>query len=215
MSKLREVGQTQTGMRRTEKKHRQILEGARRLFFSKGYESTSTDEIAREAGVSKGTLYVHFPTKEKLFTDVAEIVNEELTAQIFDPDPNDHDVAAVLHRIALKMVEAVTDPGVVSAFRTMIGIADAIPEPGQNYYRNGARAAVRRLAAYFERQIEMGLLEIDDTELAAAQFLDMAQTTMGRPLLFGFGSPPSKERMNYVVTSAVNVFMKAYGRRPG
>ena len=50
------------------RKRRQILEGARRLFLSKGFDAASMGDIAREAGVSKGTLYVYFDNKEVLFT---------------------------------------------------------------------------------------------------------------------------------------------------
>src|SRR5436853_5369027 len=80
-------------------KRRQILEGARRVFLAQGFDAASMGEIARAAGVSKGTLYVYFENKEELF---AAIVREECQAQaeqIFDLDPNDHDVGAVLGRL--------------------------------------------------------------------------------------------------------------------
>ena len=48
-------------------KRRQILEGARRVFLASGFDGASMGEIAKAAGVSKGTLYVYFDSKEKLF----------------------------------------------------------------------------------------------------------------------------------------------------
>ena len=48
-------------------KRRQILEGARTVFLSAGFDGASMGEIARAAGVSKGTLYVYFDSKEALF----------------------------------------------------------------------------------------------------------------------------------------------------
>src|SRR5271165_7656537 len=79
-------------------KRRQIIEGARAMFLSQGFDAASMNDIARAAGVSKGTLYVYFKHKEQLFE---AIVQEECNAQaegIFDLDPNDHDVEAVLTR---------------------------------------------------------------------------------------------------------------------
>ncbi len=49
-----------------------ILEAAEDLLLRKGYHSTSMDEIAAQAGVAKGTLYQHFPTKEDLFVALFE-----------------------------------------------------------------------------------------------------------------------------------------------
>lgn len=51
-------------------KQGQILSGARRVFLREGFAAASTDVIAREAGVSKRTLYSYYPSKEELFQDV-------------------------------------------------------------------------------------------------------------------------------------------------
>jgi AcrR family transcriptional regulator len=48
-------------------KRRQIVEGARQIFLARGFDAASMSDIARAAGVSKGTLYVYFENKEQLF----------------------------------------------------------------------------------------------------------------------------------------------------
>jgi AcrR family transcriptional regulator len=47
-------------------KRRQILDGARKVFMDLGFDGASMNEIARAAGVSKGTLYLYYPSKEEL-----------------------------------------------------------------------------------------------------------------------------------------------------
>jgi AcrR family transcriptional regulator len=47
-------------------KRRQILDGARKVFLDLGFDGASMGEIARSAGVSKGTLYVYFADKSRL-----------------------------------------------------------------------------------------------------------------------------------------------------
>src|SRR5215470_3506409 len=59
-------------------KREQILEGARRVFLGQGFDAASMGEIARAAGVSKGTLYVYFKNKEDLFES---IVHEQCEVQ--------------------------------------------------------------------------------------------------------------------------------------
>jgi AcrR family transcriptional regulator len=47
-----------------------IMESASRLFFESGYQESSMDDIAREIGVTKGTLYLYFKNKEELLYEV-------------------------------------------------------------------------------------------------------------------------------------------------
>src|SRR6478752_9710840 len=53
-------------------KRQQILEGAKRVFMKMGFDAASMNDVTREAGVSKGTLYVYFANKEELFTAMIE-----------------------------------------------------------------------------------------------------------------------------------------------
>src|SRR5580704_2346372 len=79
-----------TGAGQDPRKREQILDGARKLFLAEGFDAASMGDIARAAGVSKGTLYVYFDSKELLF---AELVREEKIRQanaIFVLDPADH-----------------------------------------------------------------------------------------------------------------------------
>src|SRR5262249_1795019 len=59
-------------------KRRQIMTGASAVFLDQGFDAASMGEIARKAGVSKGTLYVYFDSKEALFE---AIVEEQCRAQ--------------------------------------------------------------------------------------------------------------------------------------
>ena len=53
-------------------KRQQIIEGARRVFIDMGFDAASMNDITREAGVSKGTIYVYFANKEELFEALIE-----------------------------------------------------------------------------------------------------------------------------------------------
>jgi AcrR family transcriptional regulator len=194
-------------------KREQIVEGARRVFLADGFDAASMGKIARMAGVSKGTLYVYFKNKEDLFE---AIVHQECGAQaegLFDLDPNDHDVEAVLMRLGLTFVRFLCRPGAASPLRTVIAIADRMPEVGKQFYESGPAFGIARLKAYLAAQVEAGVLAAEDCEVAAAQFLDACQSTLFKPVLFNFGSPPTEQRINHVVGIAVRTFLAAYQRR--
>ena len=59
-----------------------IIEAGRRLFGRDGFASTSMDRVAAEAGVAKGAVYHHFPTKEAVFEAVFETVSEDLARDV-------------------------------------------------------------------------------------------------------------------------------------
>jgi AcrR family transcriptional regulator len=191
-------------------KRRQIMDGARAVFLAQGFDAASMGEIARAAGVSKGTLYVYFENKEQLFE---AIVHEQCQTQaegLFDLDPNDGNVEAVLTRLGVGLVNFLCQPGKASPLRTVIAIADRMPEIGKQFYESGPARGIAMLASYIQRQVDAGTLAVEDCEVAAAQFIDACQSTLFKPVLFNFAPPPSPERTEHVVKIAVRTFLAAY-----
>src|SRR3569623_953454 len=68
-------------------KRRQILDGARKVFMDLGFDGASMNEIARAAGVSKGTLYVYFTDKSRLFEAIVEDEALEKGKLAYNLDP--------------------------------------------------------------------------------------------------------------------------------
>ena len=58
--------------RRKDARPQELLDAAMSLFVEKGFAATRTDEVALRAGVSKGTLYLYFPSKEELLKAVIQ-----------------------------------------------------------------------------------------------------------------------------------------------
>jgi AcrR family transcriptional regulator len=191
-------------------KRRQILTGAREVFLGQGFDAASMGEIARKSGVSKGTLYVYFDSKEQLFEAIAE---EECLSQaglVFSLDQNDHDVDAVLTRLGIAYLRFLCRPSAMPPLRTVISISERMPEIGRKFYESGIAKGIATLSRYLDRQVAAGVLTIDDCELAAGQFLDSCSSTVFKPLLFNFAGPPADERIRYVIGVAVRTFLAAY-----
>jgi TetR/AcrR family transcriptional regulator len=60
----------------------QIQTAARKIFFKRGYQNSSIDEIAKAAGVSKGTVYLYFKSKDDLYVSLMIPVTEELSKEL-------------------------------------------------------------------------------------------------------------------------------------
>ncbi|HEY6257139.1 MAG TPA: TetR/AcrR family transcriptional regulator, partial [Xanthobacteraceae bacterium] len=174
------------------------------------FDAASMNEIARVAGVSKGTLYVYFANKEQLFE---AIVGHECRAQgerIFALDASDHDVEGVLTRLGLAFVEFLCRPERAPSLRTVIAIAERMPEVGRQFYQTGPAFGLAQLTTYLNAQVAAGVLVIEDCEVAAAQFMDSCLATLFKPILFNLGTVPSPERIAHVVKIAVRTFLAAY-----
>jgi len=192
-------------------KRRQIIDGACRVFLERGFDAASMGEIAREARVSKGTLYVYFKNKEELFEAIVEEQCNAQAEQIFTFDNNERDVEGVLTRLGEAFVDFMCRrEGGISPLRTVIAIADRMPELGAKFYRAGPVVGISSLKSYLDGQIAAGALKPHDSEIVAAQFIDSCLSLTFKPMLFNFAGPPSAEQIRRVVGSAVRSFAAAY-----
>ena len=189
-------------------KRRQILDGAREVFMELGFDGASMGEIARAAGVSKGTLYVYFTDKTALFEAIVE--EETRTAVLFSFDP-DRDIATNLTGFGEAYIALVCRPGGGSAIRTVMAIAERMTDVGRRYYDRVLEGTINCLTTYLRGRVEAGQLAIDDCQLAASQFHLMCQATLFLPFIFQAEPAPSPERISKVVASAVRMFLANYG----
>ncbi|WP_243367957.1 TetR/AcrR family transcriptional regulator [Microvirga solisilvae] len=192
-------------------KRRQILEGARQVFLASGFDGASMGEIAKAAGVSKGTLYVYFDSKESLFAALTLEEKRGLAEVLFKLDPEDPDVRSVLTQLGHTYLTRMGTPEHISSIRMVIGAAEKFPSLGQAFYEAGPCQGIARLAAYFDRQVEAGRLSIEDTSVAAQHFLDLCVSGLMRRQLFAVGGAPTQDEIKKNVANAIRVFFAAYG----
>ena len=192
-------------------KRRQILDGARRVFLAAGFDGASMGEIAKAAGVSKGTLYVYFESKEALFEALTITERSGLAEALFRLDDHDPDIRGVLKRLGHSFLELMARPDHISAVRMVIGTTDKFPRFGRAFYEAGPKRGAERLELYLDRQVAERRLAIDDTALAAEQFLNLCAAGVLKRLLFGISEPDAAEVYDRNVDSAIRVFFAAYG----
>ncbi len=194
-------------------KRRQILDGAKKVFMDLGFDGASMGEIARSAGVSKGTLYVYFADKNRLFEAIVEeeMLDQQKVAFNFEPE---RDVATTLREFGQAYIELLCRPAGGSAIRTVMAIAERMPDVGRRYYEQVLEKTIGRFAAYLEAHVRAGELAVDDCELAASQFMVTCQASLFLPFIFQAAPPPSAERIAQVVESATRMFLAAYRAKP-
>ncbi len=192
-------------------KRRQIIEGARQIFMRDGFDGASMNDITRAAGVSKGTVYAYFPSKEALFEALIREDRRIQAEQICRFSADDENVAEVLRELAQNIVAAVTRPGHMAHLRTVIAAAAKFPSIGHAFYEAGPMYGAGRLASYLDRQVSAGRLRIDDTKRAAFQFIDLCLSRLLKQMLFCVIDTPDPAETEKAIDSAIAMFMAAYG----
>ncbi|WP_165359327.1 TetR/AcrR family transcriptional regulator [Lichenibacterium minor] len=191
-------------------KRRQILDGARRVFLSTGFDGASMNEVARASGVSKGTLYVYFASKEELFAALLRAEKREQAEQVCRFDDGGPDVRATLDAFGARFMDLLLRPDSLAHLRTVMAVAPKFPEIGRAYYEAGPETGRRRLAVYFDRQVEAGRLAMPDTLAAAQQFFDLCKAGLFLEVLLCVVPRPAQGEIEAQVKRAVDLFLRAY-----
>lgn len=200
-----------TPMVRKGRKFDQVLEGARSVFMADGFEGASVDDIAREAGVSKATLYSYFPDKRLLFMEVA---NQECARQSQAAIDNIDMAApprAVLAQAGRHFVRFITSKFGQQVFRICVAESDRFPEIGRAFYQSGPARMRAEMAEYFTEAIGRGELRMEDLTLAADQFGELCKADIWPRLMFGVIDHVTPADIDRVVDGAVDTFMARYG----
>ena len=195
-------------------KSQQILAGARQVFGELGFDSASMSDVTRASGVSKSTLYVYFRSKEELFTALIADERESYFERIEKIFSDPQHPAETLRTYAILLVTKLTSTPVVRANRTVIAVADRMPEVGREFYEEGPERGVRLLAAYMAAAHRVGTLAVPDPHRAAVQFIELSMAGLFRPRLFNYlPTAPDAAEIEATVDSAVALFLAGYGTR--
>ncbi|GAB5449008.1 TetR/AcrR family transcriptional regulator [Gymnodinialimonas sp.] len=196
------------------RKYDQVVAGARAVFMREGFEGASVDEIARDAGVSKATLYSYFPDKQHLFL---EVLKTECTAQ--------SEVEVLFEQVGLSVEEKlavickklitffVSDFG-QDMFRVCVAEAKRFPELGETFYASGPKHWGEKIAGFLCSDKSRACLDIEDPLLAADQLAQLCRTDLMLKVMFGIEKDPSEEELDRIVDEAVRTFLARYRRVP-
>lgn len=143
--------------RRKEARPHELLDAAMSLFVEKGFAATRSEEVAARAGVSKGTLYLYFPSKEDLFKAV---IRTHLTAPIAEgqarADQFEGPSAELLRSLILMIWHHVGNTTAGGICKVIMAEARNFPEIAQFYVSEVIEPTHRLLAGALKRGIERG-----------------------------------------------------------
>ncbi|MWD27168.1 TetR family transcriptional regulator [Aquicoccus sp. SCR17] len=196
---------------RRGRKFAQVLEGARKVFLRDGFGVASVDDIAREAGVSKATLYAYFPDKQSLFFEVARQECEKMAQETLARIDQNAPPAQVLPEVARSLTRFLVSGFAQRVFRICVAEADRFPELGRHFYACGPELGRERTKAYLAAARDRGELRVEDLDLAAEQFGELCKATLWAKSIFGVKTSFSEAEIDRAARGAVETFLARYG----
>jgi len=153
--------------RRAEARKDEVLDAALELFTEKGFAATRVDDIAQKAGISKGTIYLYFESKEALMEGLIERALSPIALKAIEVI----DTVGVDPRVVFKMIgklitERLSDPKVFAVPKLIVLESAQFPELAAIYRRDVIDKVLPRVVHLIERQIELGRFRKVDPELA-------------------------------------------------
>jgi AcrR family transcriptional regulator len=185
------------GFRRRRKAERpgEILDAAFEAFAERGYAATRLEDVAARAGVTKGTIYVYFPTKEKLFEDMVRSHSGRLLADADTFVAEAEGASAEKLRSLLHFLygRCVNDRRGREILRFMIADGKSFPQLVAEHYRDFVLPLLGMVSALLEEGVASGQFRADLTRetvrivIAPTLFLGVVR------LIFGDAPPVDEE----------------------
>jgi TetR/AcrR family transcriptional regulator, mexJK operon transcriptional repressor len=194
-------------------KRASILQAAKRLFTTQGFDGTSMDAIAALAGVSKLTVYSHYQDKERLFVAAVECVcQEQMPQEIFNADLKGP-IRKQLLTIARAFFSLITSDEAVAVHRTIVANAQQSPKLGQLFWEVGPKRTQEAFQSFLRAEIAAGKLDIQDEHRAAMQFFCLLKGECHARMEFGCGEMMTPREIDEHLNATVDMFLRAYAPR--
>ncbi len=190
-----------------------ILAAAKRSFLASGFGAVSMDTIAREAGVSKATVYAHFAGKEELFGAVIGRECERRFAGLSVGELDPADVRAALATLGRRFLDLLLSPDAIALHRIILGEVSRFPALGEVFWRAGPERNLAQIEAFLSSAAAIGSLAMPDTRLAAEQFVGLVRGEIQLRHLLRLDAAAGHPSIREVVEGAVDTFMRAFARR--
>jgi AcrR family transcriptional regulator len=172
--------------RAPDKRPDAILDAALEVFSKHGYAAAKVEEIARLASVSKGTVYLYFPTKRAMI----EALVEQSSARIADAASGlatkhaDDDPVVALRAVFRLLFKTISDPDISAATRIVMGEGARFPELAAHYRARVIETGHATLERLVARGVKQGSLRRVDLDVANRALIGPAVTQLLMKTIF-------------------------------
>jgi AcrR family transcriptional regulator len=143
-----------------------IIEAALDEFIARGFTATRLDDVARRAGVAKGTIYLHFKGKESMFEELIRTALVPMIGRLHAPPPTGESVRDAIEGFAQNFIREIANTRRGDIVRLIVAEGPRFPGVAEFYYRE----VVSRGLAGMRAMIELGISRGEIRQKNLAQF---------------------------------------------
>lgn len=187
-----------------------IEKAAASVFLRDGFAGASMEAIAREAKVSKATLYSHFQGKDDLFGAIVRNNCQQMLVDIESSVAAGLGPRELLLAVGLKFLKKMMSDEVMAVYRILVSEAPRFPALGRAVQNAGPGPSCNGLADYFRHQTAEGVLSVGDADVAADQFFGALLGGIHFRRLICVDKPASAGEIKLRVATAVDAFLAAH-----
>jgi AcrR family transcriptional regulator len=137
-----------------------IVEAALEEFIARGFAATRLDDVARRAGVAKGTIYLHFKDKETLFEELIRTAIVPLVSRLAAPPSPGRSVRDTLEGFAKTFIQEVATTRRGDIVRLIVAEGPRFPEIADFYYREVVSRGLAAMHALIELGVARGEIRV-------------------------------------------------------
>jgi AcrR family transcriptional regulator len=185
-----------------------IYEAARHEFAANGFAATSTETVARHAGVSTKTLYRLVPNKAALFEGMVSDRLDRFLSDFALHVAENADIETGLNEALMACADLALDPEVIALQRIILQEAGKFPDLAATFHNNGIVRTAAALSNWLRVQVRRGLLNLDSVEEAAGILIGMVAFAPQRAAIYGGVPLPSRTHIEARVRTCVTLFLR-------
>jgi AcrR family transcriptional regulator len=180
-------------LRRKAARPQEIVEAAANVFAEKGFAASKLEEIGKRAGVSKGTLYLYYPTKEALFEEVVKAYAASTLKDLRDSIARiEGDIFDRLPEVFAAALQEIGGSRIPAVAKMVIAESGNFPELARSWHREVITPMLTSLAALIRKEQKAGRVAAGPPELYAVCMASPFVTSMLFREVFGQAAMPAE-----------------------
>lgn len=185
--------------RRADDRPDEVLDAALVLFARNGFAATKVEDIAKEAGISKGAIYRYFDSKEKIFESLVRRAITPLTDQVgLLAQTSTDDPRALLRTVLTMAVHRLSDPKILALPRLVLQEAGRFPELAETYRREVLDKGMAAMELIIQRGVDTGIFRPVNVQLAVRNVIGPVLAHMLLGQIFGIDQDLARSPQTFI-----------------
>jgi TetR/AcrR family transcriptional regulator, mexJK operon transcriptional repressor len=200
------------GRPRSAERLQRVVESATEQFLRAGFDRTTMESVAEQAGVSKVTVYSYFASKEELMSAVVARLSDRVAGFDMDGSLDPAQPREAMRMMGLQFLRLMRDEQVVAQHRVLFGLSSTHEQLCRAYYDHGPARIIEGVSRYFRAADRQGTLRVPAPAVAADEFLSILLGAANIRAMLGLERATEADNELHV-KSCVDTMLRAYAVR--